>query len=136
MKTGFRLCFFLFAVFALASCSSASKNIELAEAQITQFRVLLAAENYQQIYAEVDDGFRSTATLEVMSKVFSVVPRKLGKFLHAERSSWNVRYDLKGQFVTLVYAAQYEKGKATETYVYRISDGKARLYSYNVFIPD
>ena len=62
----------------------------------------------------------------------AAIDRKLGAAKIATRTTWNQTHLPSGTFVTLVFKMQFEKGDGTETFMYRISDGKAFLAGYHI----
>ena len=133
MRPVIRLLSLLAAAFILASCSSNQQQIDLAEAQIARFRELMAAREYQQIYDEGAPVLKQSATAKAMIDLLRNVQQGRGAFKSAERSGWRVAFNIsKSIRVTLVFAAQFEKGPTTETFVYDIIDGKPLLAGYHI----
>ena len=104
----------------------------MAEAQITHFRELMAAQRFGQIYSEAADELKRSTTDQAMVKLLSAVERKLGPVKSAERNGWGVNYQTSGTTVTLKYKTQFERGSGLETFVYRVAGDKALLAGYHI----
>ena len=104
----------------------------MAEAQITHFRELMAAQQFGQIYSEAADELKRSTTDQAMVNLLSAVERKLGPVKSAEKNGWSVNYQTSGTTVTLKYKTQFERGSGLETFVYRIAGDKALLAGYHI----
>jgi hypothetical protein len=119
-------------VFAsLLGCSS-GEDMATAEKEVVQFRQLMESEQFAKLYANASDELRKSASEADVTKIFGALSRKLGKVKTADKAGWHVNFHTAGTFVTLGFNTQFEKGPGTEQFVFRVSDGKARLVSYNV----
>lgn len=118
---------------ALSGCS-ARQDTDTAETAVHEFRQLLGAERYLEIYIRAAPDMRVSAPEERLAEGFRTVRARLGAFRSADRTSvsWN-RTDL-GTAVTLGYDARYANGRARETFVYRVFMGQAQLAGYTVRI--
>ena len=45
---------------------------------------------------------------------------------------WNFNENLKGNFVTLGYKTHFQRGEASEVFVWRQNNGSATLTGYNI----
>jgi hypothetical protein len=121
----------LAAAFLVAACSS-GQDFDLAQAQVAHFRELMAAQQFEKIYSEASDELKKTATEQNMVRLLSAIDRKLGAIKSAPGNGWNVNYSPSGTSVTLKFKTQFEKGTGDETFVYRITGGKALLAGYHI----
>jgi hypothetical protein len=121
----------LVAVGFLAACS-ATQDFDLAQAAVKNFRELMAAQKFDQIYADSADDLKKTTTEQNLTRLLAAIDRKLGPVKSAESNGWSVNYNSSGTSVTLKYKTQFEKGTGVETFVYRVSGGKALLASYHI----
>ena len=121
----------LVAVGFLAACS-ATQDFDLAQAAVKSFRELMAAQKFDQIYSDAADDLKKTTTEQNLTRLLAAIDRKLGPVKSAESNGWSVNYNSSGTSVTLKYKTQFEKGTGAETFVYRISGGKALLASYHI----
>jgi hypothetical protein len=115
----------------LAACST-TKDVDTATAAVAQFRELMAAQKFDQIYAEGADELKKSTTEQSLTRLLDAVDRKLGAFKSAQSNGWSVNYNTSGTSVTMKYKTQFEKGTGVETFVYRISGGKALLAGYQI----
>jgi hypothetical protein len=122
------------AALTLASCSL-GQDASLAKAQIPHFREQMAAQQFNQIYAEAADELKSKTSEQDFVTLFAAFERKLGGVKSAEENGWKVNYSTSGNFATLSYKTQFEKGAGVETFVYRLSGDRALLAGYNVNSP-
>jgi hypothetical protein len=117
----------------LTGCS-AGQDTAAAETAVHEFRQLLGAERYLEIYMRAAPDMRVGASEEGLADRFRAVRARLGTFRSASRTnvSWN-KTNL-GTAVTLGYDARYANGRARETFVYRVLMGQAQLAGYAVQI--
>ena len=115
----------------LAACS-VSKDFDLADTAIAHFRELMAAQKFEQIYSEAADDLKKATPEQNLTRLLAAIDRKLGAFKSAQSNGWNMNYNASGTTVTLTLKTQFEKGTGVETFVYRISGGKALLASYRI----
>ena len=128
---------YLFAILllgSLAACSS-GEHMATAEQGVAEFRQLMEARQFTQVYANGSDELRKSVSEADMAKILGALNTKLGKVKAAEKSGWNVNFHTAGTFVTLGFKTEFEKGAGAEQFVFRISGGKAALVSYNVNSP-
>ena len=128
-----RMCRTLFAVtlLALAGCS-ASKDVPSAERAVASFHSDLNAGAFDAIYAASGTDLKAAATRERFVKVLAAVHRKLGLYKTGKTAGWNDNATLNGHFVTLNVQAGYERGAATEQFVFRVSGDRTLLAGYHV----
>jgi hypothetical protein len=131
MKSVRRLCSLLVAAVLVAGCSS-GQDLALAEAGVTRFRELMAAQQFGQIYSEAADDLKKATTEPELTRLLAAIDRKLGAVKDATKSGWNLNYNPSGTSVTLKLKTQFERGTGVETFVYRIASGKALLAGYHI----
>ena len=118
-------------VLAILGCS-AKADIAASERAVEEFRALLAAQQYEKIYSGSSSELKQSVSQADLDKLLDAIHRKLGKVSAAQPNAWHVNVNTAGTFVTLGYQTTFERGDATERFVYRIEDGKARLVSYQI----
>jgi hypothetical protein len=118
-------------VLALLGCS-AQADIAASERAVEEFRALLAAQQHEKIYSGSSSELKQSVSQADLDKLLDAIHRKLGKVSAAQPTAWHVNVNTAGTFVTLGYQTTFEHGEATERFVYRIEDGKARLVSYQI----
>jgi hypothetical protein len=118
----------------VAGCSS-GEHMATAEKGVADFRQRMAARQFANVYANGSDELRKSTSEAHMTKILGALNTKLGNVKAAEKSGWNVNFHTSGTFVTLGFKTEFEKGPGAEQFVFRISDGRAFLVSYNVNSP-
>ena len=126
-----RLCGLLVAAVLVTGCSS-GQDLGLAEAGIARFRELMAAQQFGQIYSEAADDLKKATTEPELTRLLAAIDRKLGAVKSTEKNGWSVNYNPSGTSVTLKLKTEFERGTGAETFVYRITSGKALLAGYNI----
>lgn len=116
---------------ALGACSL-GQNVKLADGSIAQFHQALNAGQFQPIYRHSAPDLKAVTSEDKMVALLGAVHRKLGAFKSGTSQGWNENLTPAGHFVTISYAATYEKGQASEQFVYRIGNNQAKLVSYNI----
>ena len=119
---------------AMLGCSS-DEQLASAEKEVAQFRKLMDAQQFAEIYRTSSEEWRKSASETDLAKILNAMSTKLGKVQSADKAGWNVNFHTSGTFVTLGFNTQFEKGAGFEQFVFRVADGKARLVSYNVNSP-
>ena len=123
---GLAVCLFL------SGCGDTIKGKSVAEPQIALFHERLNAERFDEIYSTAGDAFRSAASKEKVLELFSAIEKKLGKVKSSSTKSWNLRTFNFVTTVVLVAETEFEHGKGTETFTFRVASGKASLVGYNI----
>jgi hypothetical protein len=121
-------------VAALSACSS-GEQMATAEREVAAFRQLWESQQFAKIHANGSDELRKSVSEADLAKILAVIAAKLGRVKSSQKSGWNVNFHTSGTFVTLGFNTDFEKGAGTEQFVYHVSDGKAKLVSYNVNSP-
>ena len=119
------------AALLLAGCSF-GKDIAAADAGVSAFHASLNAGDVDRIASTADPELGASPSRVEFGKLLEAVHRKLGIFVSGNRTGFNDRADLQGHFITVVYASTYQRGAAQETFVFRVSDGRAKVAGYNI----
>jgi len=127
-----RLLMTLAALVALAACSDTVHGVEYAEPAVAQFRDMMKAGQFEQIYDSAAPEFRNAISRTDGVALFSAIDRKLGKLDHADKISWNVNTRNMTTLVVLAYRSKYHDGEATETFTIKVDDGKGAIIGYNI----
>jgi hypothetical protein len=122
---------FLAALAGLAACSRGN-DVPAAERGVATFHDALDSGRYGAIYSASGDEMRRTTSAEDLTRLLEAVHGRLGRFRSGSTRSWNDSRTTSGHFVTLDYAASYERGAVAENFVFRIDDGRATLAGYHV----
>ena len=133
-STSVRLCLVMLLNVAclLSGCVSTGKSKEIAEHAVDEFHSRLDSERYSEIYAQADEDFKKSSSQEELEKLARAVHQKLGKVQAANQVGYLMTLSSSGMFVTLTYDMTFLDGKATEQFVWRVTDDRAALYNYNV----
>jgi hypothetical protein len=121
----------LAALAGLAACSPGI-DVPAAERGVAAFHAALDAGRYGAIYSASSDEMKRTTSAEDLTRLLEAVRGRLGRFRAGSTRNWNDSRTTSGRFVTLDYAASYERGAAEENFVFRIDDGRAALAGYHV----
>ena len=115
----------------LSSCNPV-KSTSGAEAGVVEFHKQFDAGDFDKIFDTAHADFKASQPKEKVVEFLSAVHGKLGKVKSTRRVSWKVNsFNLKTN-VILVYKTEFEKGSGVERFIFRIQDGKAGLYNWNV----
>jgi hypothetical protein len=120
-------------IFALmfAGCGS-NKDIGLARVAVTQLHSQIDNEQFADIYAQADEGFRAATKQQEFYEFISAVHRKLGKVQDASQRSFFVNFTMSGTIVRLNYATKFEQGDAQEEFFWKIKGSQAVLLGYHI----
>jgi hypothetical protein len=117
---------------ALVAGCSPLQDAKSADAAIADFHQKLDATDFAGIYGGSSPELKTAAGEDKMVALFAAVHRKLGNFQSGKDVGWNDNVNTGGHFLTINYAAQYDRGTATESFVYRIDGAQARLAGYHI----
>ena len=112
-----------------SSCATAR---DAAEAATREFRVRMAGEAYGEIVRSATPAFQKATTEVDFSKAMVVVRERLGVWQSSEEPTWKVFAGVSGQTVTFVYNSHFERGTATEEFVWHVQKGRPALDGYHV----
>lgn len=118
--------------YILTGCASMGKSKETAERAVDVFHSKLDSENYSEIYAQADEGFKKASSQAELEKFLRAVHQKLGKVQTANQTSWLMNTSSDGAFLTLTYNTTFVDGTATEQFVWHVTDDRAALFNYNI----
>lgn len=119
----------------LNSCEDTLKGVSIADAKVATIRTSYNAGDDAAIYDTADPAFKASVGKEDFLKLFATLHEKLGKFKSATQTSGSTN-TLNGKTTTeLEEDAEFELGKAKETYTFTISEGKATLLNYHIESP-
>ena len=119
------------AILCLAGCSG-QQSTAAGESALADFHKRLNAGHIEAIYSDSSTEMKGSTTDRRLTALLEAVHRKLGLFKSGSSAGWNHNYTLNGEFLAIVYNADYERGKAQESFVYHIVGGSAKLAGYHV----
>src|SRR2546421_1481121 len=134
--TAFGFSVLLMALFAISCAGFAAKGD--AEAGVASFHQMLDAEKYADIYNTTDDLFKSATTAAQFSAILQLVHTKLGAVQSATQTTFYSREEAgtnAGSYISLTYDTAFVEGHATESFNWKVSDGKVHLAGYNIKSP-
>lgn len=114
------------ALVLLAACSGTAA-VQTTRGSVEAFRQSYNAGNIDAIYATADPEFKRTTSRERFGAFLTEIHGRLGAFKTATSKGWHDSYDANGHLVTLDYAAEYERGAATEQFIYRFDEQRPHL---------
>ena len=118
----------------LAACSS-GEPMATAEQGIAELRQLTQNRQFAQVYAGSSEELCKTTSEADMVRILGALNNKLGGVKNAEKNGWKVNFHHSGTCVTLGFKTELEKGSGAEHFVFRVTDGRAALVTYNVNSP-
>jgi hypothetical protein len=119
-------------VLSLTGCGDMMKAKSLAEPQIETFHRLLDAEKYSDIYSAADSSFKSATTEQKLTNLLSSVHRKLGLVKSSSTINWNISSMNMTTRIVMIQNTVFERGSATESFAFVISNSTASLQGYNI----
>ncbi len=115
----------------LSGCSL-SQDKATAEAGVARFRQMLDAGRYQEIYRTSGPEFRQTGSEEAGAGFLRSVHDRLGIVRNARQTGWRLNFNSGGSVAVLNYETEFERGRGTEEFVFRLADGQSTLIGYHI----
>ncbi|HEV2912369.1 MAG TPA: hypothetical protein VGX92_03535 [Pyrinomonadaceae bacterium] len=121
-----------------ASCSVSIKpgyvadDRKTAEQAVSQFHARLDAEQYREIFNDADEMLKKTGSETELLAAMKQTHEKWGNVRQTTQSGANVIMGNPVQ-VRFVYNTTFEKGDATEAFIWFVRDNKATLVNYKNF---
>lgn len=115
--------------FVASSCERAR---DAAEGASQEFRMRMARGAYGEIVQSATPDFRSSTKEPDFAKAMEGVKERFGVWQSSDEPTWKVFAGTSGQTVTLVYTSHFERGTATEEFVWRVQRGRPALAGYHV----
>jgi uncharacterized protein DUF4019 len=129
-------CLLLFVVACNSSARQQRGIPPQAEERINRITEEIDAGDYEKIYREAADEWRSTTTLEQSSAIFSTLKTRLGQFkgrtYQTAREEQSTSSHLPGHSLIVRYYTTFERGEGTETFTLVERDGQWLLAKYFV----
>ena len=124
--------FFALALLPLLAACGASEKVAAAEQGVEDFRRLSAGKRWGEIYDGASPELKQQATRDDFVAMLRDIDTKLGAVTNGRRVGYNVNIGSGGSLVAMSYETAFERGKATEEFVYLVRDDKAALAGYSV----
>ena len=125
------LCSLVIVAWGVSACS-AGVDKATAEGGVVQFRSMLAAQRYHDIYAGAAQEFRQSATEPSAVRFLQAIHDRLGAVRASQEQGWQVNFTTGGTLVSLKYTTQFTSGSGTENFVYRMNGTAAQLMGYHI----
>jgi hypothetical protein len=117
-----------------AACAGVAAKGE-AETGVANFHEMLDAERYSDIYDGTDELFKSATPGARFIEVLQGVHRKLGVVNSTTLKNWFSRDQAgtnAGSYISMTYETQFAEGPATESFNWKVVNGKVYLAGYNI----
>ena len=134
MNRGLRSYTLLLIVAAMVPACS-GKARQFAEAATAEFRERSSRSAFDEIYAASAPDLQTSTTKDDFLKLMNGVKKKLGSWRSSTSLGWRVLAGTGGRTVTLGFQSVYEKGTASEEFVWRIKNDRAALVGYHINSP-
>jgi hypothetical protein len=115
----------------LSGCSM-KEDMAAGDKGIAAFHQALDAGQFQQVWAQSAPDMKAATAQDRLTALLDAVHRKLGRFRSGSQTGFNDNVSGAGHMLTVAYQAQYEKGAASEQFVFRIDGGRALLAGYHI----
>lgn len=112
-------------------CGTSSPT-PLAQAAVATFHSKLNAAQFEAIWDEADDVFRSKTSREDYAKLTDTVHKKLGLVVNTTAQGWQVNYLDAQARVVLHEQTQFQHGSGVETFMYIVRGNSVKLAGYNI----
>jgi Protein of unknown function (DUF4019) len=132
-RTSFAFAVLLAVAFGPACAGFAAKGD--AEIGVTTFHGMLDAERYSEIYSGTDELFKNATPEAQFTEILQAVHRKLGVVRSSAQKNFYSREQTgtnAGSYISMTYDTQFAEGPATESFNWRVADGKVHLAGYNI----
>ena len=87
---------------------------------------------YDEIVRSAAPEFQAATTVVDFAKGMESLKERLGAWQFSEEPVWKVLAGFRAQTVTLIYNSHFERGAATEEFVWRVRQGRPILAGYHV----
>ena len=108
------------------------RDYRVSSAAVELFHHRLDSADFDTIYSDASDGFRSFGTKADQIKFLEATHQKLGNSGKTSPLGFHVNWRNSQLFVDQVYSTQFAQGTAQESFVWVMENGKPRLYGYHI----
>jgi hypothetical protein len=106
-----------------------------AESGVASFHGMLDAERYSDIYGGTDDLFKNATSEGQFTAILQAIHRKLGVVRSSTQTNFYSREQAgtnAGSYISMTYDTEFAEGPATESFNWRVVDGRVHLAGYNI----
>jgi hypothetical protein len=122
---------------ALGTCGwSGYRQYRIVDSAVAGFHRQLDGAEYEDIYGDATDQFRSALTRPQAIAFLQSVHDKMGASGKSSIRGLNLNVSTQGRFVYATCATEFARGQATEFFVWRIDPDQPRLWNYRVDSPN
>jgi hypothetical protein len=133
-RTTLRFCALL-AALVLAGCDPMGATKDATRAA-QRHHELYDTERFGIMYSESDAGMKTSVTEAQFLETARMMRARMGTLTSTRQIGMNMSVTTgSGTQVQLVYQSQFTNGEATETLVFRVREGRARLLNWNLNSP-
>ncbi|HVO38199.1 MAG TPA: DUF4019 domain-containing protein [Spirochaetia bacterium] len=133
-RTAARACALVLCSLLAASCGFRHSRI-VAEQAVKDFHGMLDRRQYEAIYNAGDDSLRTTMTKADFVQYLQGVRDRLGTVIRADSRGFQLNSIAgQGTRVALSVETEFERGTATERFIWRIDDDRALLVLYTATV--
>ena len=115
---------------------SVYRDYRVASAAVELFHHRLDSGDFDTIYSEASDSFRSSGTKADQIKFLETTHQKLGNSGKMSPQGFHVNWRNGQMFVDQLYSTQFAQGTAQESFDWVMENGTPRLYGYHVKLAD
>ena len=119
------------AALSLGACNAIA-DTKSAEQGVTAFHTAMDAGQYEPIYDASAADMKTDLTKPEFVQFLGGLHGKLGAYKSGKTVGWHDNVAPGGHYVTLNRQVEFERGPATEEFVFRIEKGKTLLAGYHV----
>jgi len=125
---------FLYMLVSMVSGCSWSVDTELTELAVEQFHQSYNKGSYGTIYSNASSEFQNFVTGDKFTRLLTKLHTGIGQHKSSRLINWSAKSSTRdGTIITLIYSAVYDyDDKAKESFTFKVNDGLARLYNFNV----
>jgi len=116
---------------ALTACNPAA-DTKAADEGVTAFHQAMDAGRYGEIYDGSSADLKGTISRDNFVQLLGGLHDRLGSFQAGATTNWRDNSTTGGHFVVLDRSAKFERGPATENFIFRMNGSKAALAGYHV----
>lgn len=118
----------------LSACNPAAQVAD-AQAQIKKFQALYNKGDAKAFYREGGATLRKTAPADQVESMIGLFSARLGKIESSKQTGFNTAFNNGTTTTKIVMQTRFERGEATETYVFNGSGQDMELAGWNVNSP-
>jgi hypothetical protein len=118
----------------LQSCSQ-SEDLRAAESAVATFHEAAQRGAFSEIYAGASPELRNAITEDRFLRLMETTTKKLGGYVGSELKESRVDRQPSLTLVRLAYVTRFLRWPATENFVFKVTEGRAALVSYDIRSP-